>query len=102
MVRVVTDAQHERKRETDRLYPEPNREKYMEYNRVYNERHPETKATSRVSFFQKYLDYAKVYYHRKVEATCCSVRPTLGRPGRPGRPGKSATTEPETETGSCE
>jgi hypothetical protein len=80
MVRVVTDAQRERKRETDRLYREANREKYREYNRVYNERHPETKAASRSKFCEKNPNYAKEYYRRKIEATGRSVRPTRGRP----------------------
>jgi hypothetical protein len=91
MVRGVTDAQ--RKRNRNRLYREANREEYMECNRVYNERHMETKATNRASFFRKNPDYAKKYYRRKVEATCRSVRTTRGRPRK---------SETETETGSCD
>jgi hypothetical protein len=57
---------------------------------VYNERHPETKATMRASVFRKNPYYAKEYYRRRVEATCRFIRKTRGRPRK---------SETDTQTG---
>ena len=86
MGRVLTDAQRERKRETDRLYREANREKYQEYYRLYNELHRDEMAASRCRFRERNPDYNREYYRRKVESTGRSVRPTRGRPRKSDAP----------------